>query len=415
MAKKASRRSGAVVHAGEVWAVPIREIGYMPMLIARASAPNAAVPFAFAYLRLAPSVRVPSPKHIPPVHTWEHAWIGLVPLRPFVNRRWKRVGQLPQFALEDWPIPPRGNYPSPSRASSSAEAMPLCSIETTRDEPTMTLIDNFGVPLEVAREFPRIQTLTQASSFESALFKHFAKRKPLFWDLVLEISEISSTRMKRWRAWSEETRARCANRVDPAITAGRSTDRNLKSGDWVGYPLAGGGFGVALVAARKNGIALFADAALYAFPKVFDFFPTLDEITSLRPDDAILFASTSMIVVRDGRWRVLGRQPNFSTSEWPVPATWHLDRDRREPGFICVKIGHDRFQDVQVDPETLALDPKSGDVLNLMMSPAAIELSVARAARGQEDRLAVSHRVTPIRIAAWRKINDAIAVAVSDV
>src|SRR5262245_42707340 len=100
MAKRSSSaatpRLGGV-NPGEVWSVPVRDVGFFPLVIARAPAPKAPVPLAFAYLLLHPTTDPPDPAKLPPIADWGRAWIGLVPLRPFRTGRWKLAGRLPEF------------------------------------------------------------------------------------------------------------------------------------------------------------------------------------------------------------------------------------------------------------------------------------------------------------------------------
>ncbi len=403
------------VSAGDIWAIPVSEVGYFLLIVASVTDPKSKAPFVFAYVQAHPSKSIPSPNAIPKLADWKEAWIGLVPLRPFENGRWKRVGSLPNFEKADWPVAPG------SRTRFSQETLKefpkfvatnLCSIETTRDEPTMTALDCTGVSPEVAAEFPEITTLTKASSFETALANHSRQRDGGFWDLQLKITPVSAASISRWNTWAADARKRCADRIDPPIPPGRTTDRRVKPGDWLGFPLVGGGFGAALVARRKAGAVIFGDAIMYTFPRCFDYFPTLDQLRELRPEDACLLVGTSLIVVRDGRWRVLGEHPNFDPKDWIIPHPWHQTTDNRGTGKVSAPNRNDKWVDIVVPESILKLDPYSSDFTSCMSPAALVESDTSAFAHGVEPAPDLPKMgdlvVTPKRLMAWRKQLEAI-------
>jgi hypothetical protein len=126
-----------------------------------------------------------------------------------------------------------------------------------------------------------------------------------------------------WNAHNKRARAA----VDPAwhrlIPAGNKTDRGAKAGDWFGFPMAGGGFGAAILLVRpEKHLRVFADSIMLSMRRRWKTWPTLEEVSQLRAEDGAIIRQMSLIEVRDGRWRGLGRHPNFDKSEWPWPLRW---------------------------------------------------------------------------------------------
>lgn len=400
------------VQTGDLWSIHVPKVGYFPLIIARAPNPEAAVPFSFGYLDPRPSPAAPRPKTVAPLADWEHAWIGLLPSLPFTSERWTRIGPLPAFDPDEWPIAPgqRSNYSEADVTKDPDLAkFRLCSIETTRDEPTMTILESAGADAQAARDFPIVQTITKASDLEKALANHSLKKNGGVWGLDLELSKISPDRINRWRKWATQARERCSDQQDPAIPAGRTTDRRVKAGDWLGFPLPGGGFGAALVVRRKAGAVIFGDALVYTFPKIFDFYPTPDQLESLRPEDACLLRGTSLIVVRDGRWRVLGEHPRFDPQIWVVPHSWHQTTSQRESGDANIHFEDGRKVTVRLPPKSRDLDPLSASVTSTNSSAYSIEGNTSLFARRSDSskipEWVQKERLTPARINNWRTLN----------
>jgi hypothetical protein len=273
----------------------------------------------------------------------------------------------------------------------------------------MTLLDCTGTDETTARRFPSVEDITAASRFEAALGRSVTGREPGFWDLELELNEVSNDRIGRWAAWAADTRARYGGRVDPPIPAGRTTDRNVKPGHWLGLPLRGGGFGAALVVARRSGIVIFGDAFLYCFPRVFDFYPKLSDVSGLRPEHACYVAGTSLVNVRDGRWRVLGAEPGFRESDWELPPSWEHNAEEYAAGE-----GHVERRaggTARLPASIVSLDPGSRELRNTNFPARSIESAVTflagRGPAGVPPWIEVE-RFTPARYAAWRTMNAEI-------
>lgn len=409
--------------AGEVWAVPVPQMGYAPLVVAREAPPKSETGFAFGYLRPVLCPEPPSPESIPPLTEWTSAWIGLVPTLPFRKGRWVRCGALAAFDRDAWPVPP-------TRSSAVDESEPvetwgshpwgeLWSIETTPDEPTMTVIDNAPATREEALRFPVLDVVTRASSFEKALVHHFKNRRPGFWDMHLTFNPVRPDLPALWQNHAAPIRARWPGIPKSWLPAGRTTDRNLRAGMWLAFPVTGGGFGAAMLVSKPpRQFRVFADAVVMAMRPIWNRWPTLDEVRALTPEDGAIIAQTSMICVRDGRWRVLGDHPGFDPDAWVWPIPWWQTIDQKATGVVSVEVERGRVVQIRIGPDLIAMDPHAGTRCRGSSAYSKIELDVRRLADGtapyRDDDSSPPFEavVTPERLAAWRAINAAIERAV---
>lgn len=86
-------------------------------------------------------------------------------------------------------------------------------------------------------------------------------------------------------------------------------------GDWFAVPLLDGESWAVGVVARERGSAVVG----YFFGPRFISVPTLVEVGKRSPEDAILCGRFSFLGLRDGKWVILGRNPAWDPSEWPMP------------------------------------------------------------------------------------------------
>lgn len=413
----------AVSLEGEVWAVPVPRQGFCPLVVARGPREDADVDFAFAYLYPKAFEHPPTPNVMTPPETWDAAWMGLVSTAPFRKGRWKRCGPLPGFDRSQWPIPPsRNSVVNESEPVEQWGRHPwgeMWSIETTADEPTMTILANTPATRAQALRFPQTQVVTAASSLEKALATHFAGRRTSFWDMKLLLNTISPNSLRVWREFAD--RVRSTPGLTPAswLPAGRKTDRQLKAGAWLGLPLAGGGFGAAMLIEKPpRHLRFMADAVVMAMRRRWDRWPELEDVTKLTPSDGAIVAQTSMVVVRDGRWRVLGYHENFNPENWVWPRPWYQTPETNRSGEVTVRTASGEVK-IKVDPEVIRLDPAAGiRVGGRMSSYGGIEGDVPRIMDGTHWCLTGSSElkeaiVTPKRLAAWRKINAALEQAIA--
>lgn len=98
---------------------------------------------------------------------------------------------------------------------------------------------------------------------------------------------------------------------------------HYKEGDWFAVPLEGGGYALGLIARMtRNCVALFG----YFFGPRYRDIPTLADIASLRPEDAIERLRFGDLYLLEGEWPVLGALPGWDRQLWPVPSFAHRDR-----------------------------------------------------------------------------------------
>lgn len=397
-------------------------LGFCPLVVACAPRADADVNFAFAYLQPEVFEQPPSPAAIAPLAAWERAWLGLVSTAPFRKGRWTRCGRLPGFDRSEWPIPP-------ARRSAVDESQPveewgknawgeMWSIETTADEPTMTLLANTPATRHEALRFPRIDVVTAGSRLEQGLVHYFKRRRVPFWDMDVSVEALRPDSPRIWREYAERVRAAPPPTPPNWLPAGRRTDRRLRAGAWLGLPLTGGGFGAALLIEKPDRhLRFFSDSVVMAMRRRWPRWPTLDDVASLRAEDGALVAQTSMMAVGDGRWRVIGYSAAFNAREWVWPRPWSQEVTERGSGIISLNTADGSLL-VRIDPGILRLDPLAGERCNGMSHPLGIELNVPRIVDGTHwssgrKRGPAQAIVTPKRLTAWRRINDALDEAVA--
>lgn len=416
MAKKAAAKV-EVVREGQVWAVPVPGMGYCPAVVARAPKPDADVDFVLLYLRAEVSAK--PPKSVPPLSEWGKAWIGLIPTQPFRKGRWTLCGEVKGFDRDEWPMPP-------SRASAVDERVPpeewgkdawgeMWSIETSLDEPTMTVIENAPATREQALGFPQVSVVIAASGLEKGLTHLLKKRRAGFWDVEVKLDDVSAAAVRRWNKHASAARKNWKGIPPGWLPAGKKTDRDTHAGQWFGFPMQGGGFGAAILIEKPAmHHRVFSDAVVMSMKRRWDRWPTMDDLRGLKPEEGMLVAQTSLIVVRDGRWRVVGEHPAFDPAEWVWPRPWSQNVEQRKANSISVAINQSKSVDLKLHPKILALDPHAGERCSGSQSGYGIELDTARGIAGTapaiNDDLPHSFRgfVTSERLKAWRTINAAI-------
>ena len=151
----------------------------------------------------------------------------------------------------------------------------------------------------------------------------------------------------------------------------------------------------------------------------WDRWPTLNDVTSLTPEDGAYICQTSMISVRDGRWRVLGEHPNFDPKQWVWPHPWWQDVEQRKNKVISIRISSGESFEVKPDPAILALDPIAGERCRGSSGYAGIESEIARVINATSPYLVDSTVtfpraiVTPSKLKAWRALNAIIEDALA--
>ena len=96
-----------------------------------------------------------------------------------------------------------------------------------------------------------------------------------------------------------------------------------RDGDLFAVPLrSGGGYGVGVVARHDGRGGVLG----YLFGKFFSEVPSLDDVSRLRPSEAIRVLRFGDLGLIEKRWLVLGQVEGWNSNDWPIPAF-----GRREP------------------------------------------------------------------------------------
>lgn len=144
--------------------------------------------------------------------------------------------------------------------------------------------------------------------------------------------------------------------------------------------------------------------------------PTLEQVSQLRAEDGAILRQMSLIEVRDGRWRGLGPHPKFDKSDWPWHLRWYVEPSDRKGTLVRLQFSWSDYRYARVDRKILDLDPDAGRTTLSMSGGDTIALDTYRVIEGIDIRrgprdLMDHSRVTPQRIAAWKKINPEILAA----
>jgi hypothetical protein len=389
----------AVNEDGQVWAVPVGQFGFCPAVIGRRAEQSDPVGFSLVYLWPVPSGDLPDVDALPPLGAWRTALVALVARRPFSTKRWTLVGSYPGFRRDEWPMPPW------REAAVSRDAADGWSVATTGEAASMTVIANDPASREEAERFPPWHVVTAPSALEKGLTNHLMQAEGGFWDMVVEPLALDAEAVSRWRGYGAEVRARSDAREPEALPAGRRTDQALAGGEWLAFPAGGGGFGVGLFLPRPpNHLRVFSDGLVLVFGRVWPTWPTLSEARELTIDDVVALAQTSMICVRDGRWRVLGRDAPFDTDSWPLPMWWTPNKS----GDASIDISTaDGVLNIPVDQDVIDADPQAGSCWR-GSSTSYSALEAFPGCRYATEYMLESCGVTPTRVETWRTVNRSI-------
>lgn len=92
--------------------------------------------------------------------------------------------------------------------------------------------------------------------------------------------------------------------------------KNYKEGSWFAVPLKPHGYAVGLVARnapRGSGILAYFFGERYESP------PLLEELASLRPEEAVRILHIGDLGIILGEWKVIGQSPGWDRTLWPMP------------------------------------------------------------------------------------------------
>jgi hypothetical protein len=92
--------------------------------------------------------------------------------------------------------------------------------------------------------------------------------------------------------------------------------QSYQEGSWFAVPLLDGGYGWGLVARLSPGSKIML---AYLFGPKLPRFPSLEELNTLRPQDAVKVLRCGDMALASGHWRVLGDIDMWDPAQWPVP------------------------------------------------------------------------------------------------
>ena len=87
-----------------------------------------------------------------------------------------------------------------------------------------------------------------------------------------------------------------------------------REGDVIAVPLVGGGYGIGLVARKKNRIMLG-----YFFNKIYQRIPIDLPASDLNSENIILIRIFSSLGIEEGSWPILKTPLVYNREEWPMP------------------------------------------------------------------------------------------------
>ncbi|WP_170304321.1 Imm26 family immunity protein [Duganella radicis] len=92
--------------------------------------------------------------------------------------------------------------------------------------------------------------------------------------------------------------------------------QSYQEGSWFAVPLLDGGYGWGLVARLSPGSKIML---AYLFGPKLPRWPSVEELNTLRPQDAVKVLRCGDMALASGHWRVLGDIDHFDPAMWPVP------------------------------------------------------------------------------------------------
>jgi hypothetical protein len=133
---------------------------------------------------------------------------------------------------------------------------------------------------------------------------------------------------------------------------------NHGEGDWFAVPLRDGSYAAGLIArANPRGVLLG-----YFFGPRRSEIPQLNDVTGLRPNDAVLVGMFGDLAIIQGNWPLLGRLDDWERRDWPTPVfvryeeltgrSFHVFYDDHDPNRV--------LREDQVAPGAAEQAPKDG-------------------------------------------------------
>jgi hypothetical protein len=355
------------------------------------------------------------------------------------DQTWHRIGRLPAFRIEDWPVPPmaqlNGNVPWPGRyeeigvcikAQGDGEAPPSAMFWDTDSK--VIIYDDY-------RQLPRYKGLgdgawiqvTLPMAIRDKFWLHYYRVTPArlaLWSRVtnriLESSDPAYTLTirrqfgevaPRWHADALKVTSAAIPRTNKRTLASQYPGR-CATGDVFAIPLIEHGWGIALVARQwrvftRPPCRVF----LYCFPWYFEQPPDAEVLHKVKITNAVHVHQASDLGAWDGTWRRIGTLPDFRCEDWPVPPMTVGKSDAKKPDRErAVLITGQR--DGDLPSQELFLDTAGMLVSESeyrMLPPARTTADTAWTSQVMEwtirDTLdGVFSRITLKRLAMWKRV-----------
>lgn len=125
-----------------------------------------------------------------------------------------------------------------------------------------------------------------------------------------------------------------------------------KEGTWFAVPLKKGGYATGCIARCKPKTAL---VVAYLFGPKRDHVPPLDELVSLKADDAGAVWRMGDLGLITGSWPIIGEAPHWSRAEWPMPV--FIRNEEIFKKVACRVVYSEDDPDVIVSEERIPYDP----------------------------------------------------------
>jgi hypothetical protein len=133
---------------------------------------------------------------------------------------------------------------------------------------------------------------------------------------------------------------------------------SYSEGDWFAVPLRDGGFAVGVIARANSDGVLFG----YFFGPRRTEPPSLDEVATLSPADAVMVRKFGHLGIRQGTWPILGQIPGWASEDWPMPPFVRYEELTGRSFRVFYKDDDPNvlLREEQVDPGADEQGPKDG-------------------------------------------------------
>jgi hypothetical protein len=304
-AKPRAKRPHSILE-GSTWAIPLPKGGYGVVVVARAGTDVQSLGQLFCFVLARRFDAIPKQTAVTGLKLTDAGAVMWLPISPFKQGRWKPIGNVSKFSRRLWPVPPLLN-----RSDHANSTLSLFS-----DEAAAAVLANEPVTDRKSSVLPEMVWAHQAAPFEKGLQKALTGGAPTIWDVEVRLQKWTEADVRLWRTTRNELKAIAAM---SALGPPSDRDRWCEPGDLFSIPLAGGGFGVVLIARMWPLNRAHNSLFLYGFNRRFPVPPSLPQVRVLRPTDAVYLCIEADSALRTGRWRHVGTLSGFTPDEWFVP------------------------------------------------------------------------------------------------